>query len=218
MLNNLLKKPVEYYSINRDDILKFIPENVKYVLDVGCGEGRLGEKLKKAGVKEVIGIELNIKAGKKAKKVLNHVYIGDVEKVSFPFKKKHFDCMICGDILEHLIDPCSVLIKLQRYLKNDGILIASIPNVGHYTIIYRLILGRWDYQSSGILDKTHLRFFTLKTIKALFNEAGYDIIKIKRNYLYSKLIKIITLNLIKLFKRYSTYQYIVIARKSCAGL
>ncbi len=213
MLNNLHKKSKLYYSWNRKDILKLIPGNIERLLDVGCGKGLLGKYLKKSGIKTVVGIELIKEAEKIAKKHLDKVYIGDIENKSFPIKKEYFDCIICGDILEHLIDPYSVLLKLKSYLKKDGILIISIPNVQHYSVIYRLILGKWDYEESGILDKTHLRFFTLKTIKDLLVSTGFNIIDVKRNYVYSRLLQIITLNCIKLFKGFCTRQYLITAKK-----
>jgi len=213
MLDNLLKKPKDYYKILRKDLINLIPDKVKCLLDVGCGTGKLGAFLKKNRKITVIGIELSSKAGKIARKYLDKVYVGDIEKIKFNFKKNYFDCIVCGDVLEHLIDPVKILIKLKPFLKKDGILIASIPNIQHYTIIYRLIFGKWQYSDAGLLDKTHLRFFTLNTIKELFSETGYKIIRIQRNYLYSKLIIIITLSLIKLFKNFLTLQYIIVARK-----
>ncbi|MBN1897725.1 MAG: class I SAM-dependent methyltransferase [Spirochaetes bacterium] len=208
-----LKKPKEYYSIDRKDVLEMIPADSNNILDIGCGEGRLGRDLEQRGAKNLVGVERCPKAAKKAKKVFNRVLVGDIETMRFPFKRNYFDCIICADVLEHLIDPVSLLVKLKDHLKKEGCLIASIPNVQHYTVSFRLLWGQWDYRSSGILDETHLRFFTLKTIKDLFFRSGFLIVKIKRNYLVSKWAKVLTLNLIRLFKGFSTYQYRIVAKK-----
>jgi 2-polyprenyl-3-methyl-5-hydroxy-6-metoxy-1,4-benzoquinol methylase len=99
-----------------------------------------------------------------------------VEKVELPFERGHFDCILYGDVLEHLINPWQVLKEHRSFLRNGGAIICSIPNIRHYRVIRRLVFrGKWEYTDSGILDRTHLRFFTLGSIQKMLEEAGFEI-------------------------------------------
>ena len=144
------------------------------VLDVGCGVGHLGKKLLDSGIASwVTGIELVPEYGRTAKSALNQVYIGDAAQVQLE-NPSCFDCFIFGDVLEHLPDPLFLLRRLRPHLRRGGIVVAGLPNVRHWPVISDLILhGEWEYSQSGVLDATHLRFFTLKSAKRLFKEAGY---------------------------------------------
>ena len=155
-------------------MLKHIPHDVKKVLDVGCGTGSLGLSIKsQLGTKiEVVGIELDHHAGKIAKSRIDNIIIGNVENINIPYENNYFDCIIYADILEHLIDPWELLIKHKLKLADNGSIIASIPNIGHYKIIKMLKRGYWKYEDEGILDKTHLRFFTKNTILKMFIQSG----------------------------------------------
>jgi 2-polyprenyl-3-methyl-5-hydroxy-6-metoxy-1,4-benzoquinol methylase len=86
-----------------------------------------------------------------------------------------YDCIVCGDVLEHLSDPWKVIKGLRRHLKQQGIFIASVPNIANWGIIYEMLKGRWDYVPFTILSGTHLRFFTRDSIKECFQDAGYEI-------------------------------------------
>lgn len=169
-----------YYGRSRPEVIAMIPAGGSAVLDVGCGTGVLGKHLKDAGVKEVWGIEKSSYAADEAKKVLDNVIEGDVENMEFPFKNNFFDCIVCADVLEHLIDPWSTVGALRNFLKPDGVLVASIPNIGFHRIVRGLIKGRWQYADAGVLDRTHLRFFTLKGIEELFSMNGMVVEKIYR--------------------------------------
>jgi 2-polyprenyl-3-methyl-5-hydroxy-6-metoxy-1,4-benzoquinol methylase len=150
----------EYYSLLRPEIIAMIPQKCSSVLDIGCGTGALGKHLKEKWVAEVCGIELSHTAALEAMRVLDRVIEGDVERIKFPFPPEYFDCIICADVLEHLIDPWAVTLKLYTLLKPGGCIVASIPNVGFHRVVRSLIGGSWRYTDSGVLDKTHLRFFT----------------------------------------------------------
>ncbi len=207
-------KGKEYYSYVRYDVLKMIPEGVKIILDVGCGEGYTcaeAKKTLKASV--VVGVEPYLPAANIAQKNLDRVLTSDIELLDLDYPEGYFDCIICADVLEHTRDPWTVLKKLLYYLSDDGYIIASIPNIQNYLVIKKLLTSKFDYEDSGILDKTHLRFFTLNTIKKMFDETGYEILKI--DYNLNSGWKLNLLNKITLGRltRFSVFQYLILAKK-----
>jgi len=112
---------------------------------------------------EIIGVEIFKSAASNASKYYHKVIVGDVEELNLPYQE-YFDYVICGDILEHLRDPWNILQRVHGWLKPSGTLIASIPNVRYWIVLRDLVLrGVWGYAESGIMDITHLRFFTRKT-------------------------------------------------------
>lgn len=167
----------DFYTSERPDILSFLPVGTKRVLDVGCAKGMLGKMIKERLSCEVYGIELNAQMADQARTRLNEVFCVDIENAVLPFHES-LDVIIFGDILEHLVAPRSVLHNAKKWLKHDGIVIASIPNTGHYSFISDLIRGRWDYIPVGLLCISHLRFFTRKSIEELFRKSGYSIVTI----------------------------------------
>lgn len=176
----------------RTDLIELIPDHARRILDVGCGVGKTGEILRAKGFEEIFGVEINIKAGQQAKSFYKEVVIGDIERDVLPFSRGFFDCILYGDVLEHLVDPWKVLRSHREILKDDGIIICSIPNIRYYKVLRPLILdGRWEYVDLGILDRTHLRFFTLKTIEDMFRETGYEIKKLIKKKRCSKTMKLI---------------------------
>jgi SAM-dependent methyltransferase len=220
------QKAAEYYLETRPDIQALAEAEGKRILDVGCAAGELGRALKLAGALEVVGIERSGEAAALAKERLDQVIVSDVENLDLPLDEASFDRIIFADILEHTVDPWSVLASYGRYLKSDGRIIASIPNLRFYAVIIRLIFNRWGYTESGILDSTHLRFFTLPTIKEMFERAGYRIERVDRNYrlfedqsrigragalasrLFCRFIAPLAL------RHFFTFQYLVVAKKS----
>jgi 2-polyprenyl-3-methyl-5-hydroxy-6-metoxy-1,4-benzoquinol methylase len=204
----------EYYGLVRPEIIAMIPQGCASVLDIGCGTGALGSHLKEKGVTEVCGIELSHIAALEAMRVLDKVLEGDVERIEFPFPPEHFDCIICADILEHLIDPWTITRKLYTLLKPGGCIVASIPNVGFHRVVRGLIKGKWRYTDAGVLDETHLRFFTWQGIEALFEDSGFNIEKVHRKVDSGLNMKLLNLVLFNKIKEALVIQYIVRARKS----
>lgn len=169
-----------YYKCFRQELIRHVHAGPNKVLDVGCAEGVLGEALKQRGLaSEVIGIELFPDAANVAKSRLDRVICGDIESIvssAHGLEPGYFDYIICGDVLEHLRDPARVMNWLVSQLKEDGRLVASIPNVRHWSVIVPLLFqGKWEYRAHGIMDQTHLRFFTRKTAIRLFEEAGLHV-------------------------------------------
>ncbi len=168
----------DYYAHLREEIIEAIPDGCGSILDVGCGKGTLGRWLKEQGVGRVCGVELFPDAGAEAKSWLDEVVIGNIETTPLPFARGAFDCIICADVLEHTADPWAVVAQLKTLLVPGGCIIASIPNVGFHRNLRRLARGQWRYTSEGLLDRTHLRFFTLETITELFESNGMTIEKV----------------------------------------
>ena len=145
------------------------------VLDVGCASGYLADPLRDLrDAKYVDGIELDPRDAALAKKKCRDVVIGSVEDAAtFERLRGPYDAILFGDVLEHLRDPGAVLRAVRPLLAPGGVVISSIPNVAHYTIRAHLFEGRFDYADSGILDRTHLRFFTRATLIDLHQDNGY---------------------------------------------
>lgn len=171
-----------YFKGRRTTIAENISKGANRILDVGCGAGLFGAYLKLNGYAEhVTGIEINQKAADEASTNLDNVYCRDLNKTSISDVLKasadnQFDYITCNDVLEHLVNPWQVLKDLSNKLSPEGEIIASIPNVRHWTVLLPLMFrGRWDYQDSGIMDRTHLRFFTKNTMQQLFESAGLKV-------------------------------------------
>lgn len=204
----------------RNDLLNMIPNKVERVLDVGCSTGNLGKSIKEKYSSEVYGIEVNKEMAKEAKKNLDKVLIENIENVDFSdnFFKNKFDLIVFGDVLEHLVNPWKVLKESVTVLESSGYIIASIPNVKHYSIFYNIVIkNEWPYKERGIFDKTHLRFFTFKNIRSMFEEADLKIVKVKRKYriiespsIFNVFSKLFALPIIRDFL---THQYLILARK-----
>ena len=172
-------QPGGYYRNTRPEIAQFVPLSVRRLLDVGCGGGDFGKGLKDRGVKEVHGIEIVERACESAKRVLDSALLGNIEEMELPFAEGYFDCITFADVLEHLVDSTPVLRKVQRVLAPDGTIIMSIPNVRFYAVIDMLIGGRWQYTDAGILDRTHLRFFTAIEMRQMVEDAGLEVLHLQ---------------------------------------
>ncbi len=171
--NRLEVKPINYYSSERREVLNYIPQGTKKVLDVGCATGNFGLAMKRElGVEEVVGIEIVPEIAEIAKKVLDKVFVGNIQTDNFPFDDNYFDVITCCDVLEHTEHPEKVLRNLIRYLKPYGYVIISIPNIQYWGVLFGLSIGRWDYRDSGIQDITHLKFYTGNTLRELIRKAG----------------------------------------------
>jgi 2-polyprenyl-3-methyl-5-hydroxy-6-metoxy-1,4-benzoquinol methylase len=214
-----IEKHSEIYSNSFNKyIYNLIPRNKK-ILEVGCNTGNLGYSLIKNKSCKVYGLDYSKKAINIAKKRLTKAIVFDLETYSIPYKNETFDIIIFADVLEHIRYPEKTITDYKKTLKKDGIIIASIPNVANINIRWNLFWGNWNYKEWGILDKTHMRFFTKKTIKQLFNDQNYKIIKITStpgaNFIFLRhfkpLIKIKEI-ICKIYPKLLALQFIVIAK------
>ena len=186
-INNPLNsgKQASYYTFQRDDVINMVANNsmrAKKVLEVGCASGVTGKKLKEVlESDQYVGVEISHEAARIAEGNLDRVVVADIERddlADLGLKHGDFDMLVALDILEHLYNPWDTLSNLSGYLKPGGYVVASIPNVQNITIIKDLSGGRWKYLDAGILDATHLRFFTHESISELFAGAGFSVTKI----------------------------------------
>ena len=171
-------KADDYYTHIRPEMLAYLPDGCKTLLDVGCGEGNFAGHIKEKHQLEAWGIELMQEPGQEAEKKLDKVFIGPVEDFLNQLPDRYFDVIYCNDVLEHLIDPYTVLSVLKNKLTDRGVVISSIPNFRYHDAFKKVILQKnWDYEGHGIFDKTHMRFFTKKSIAKMYREQGYTILK-----------------------------------------
>lgn len=158
--------------------LSLVPENSR-VCDLGCGNGRLGELMKKKLNCEVVGVEQDAQKAKTAALKIKKVIVGDLENPKIQsriLKEEKFDLIFASAILEHLKRPEEVLNNLKKALQKNGVVIITLPNIAYWPTRFKLLFGKFDYTQSGILDKTHLRFFTLPSaIKFIEKDCGLKI-------------------------------------------
>ncbi len=164
-----------YFGYARPEVVGLVPQTAHRVLDIGCGAGMLGESIKNRQNAVVSGIELDAQAAAAARERLDHVWAGDIEQLDLEIPPGSFDAIVCADLLEHLREPARVLKQIRDWLEPGGCVVASIPNVAHHSVVRSLLQGNWTYESAGLLDRTHLRFFTRREIEKLFHRAGFAI-------------------------------------------
>lgn len=175
-----MKETNGYYGKLRTEMLEFVPVDAKKILDIGCAEGIFSALVKETRGAEVWGIEMDAEVAARAQEKIDTVLVGDVTNLLEKLPEAYFDCIICNDVLEHLVDPYSLLIALKKKLSAKGVIVFSLPNIRHLGSLKSLLIQKeWHYQNEGILDKTHLRFFTEKSIRRTFGELGYELVTLR---------------------------------------
>ena len=146
------------------------------ILDVGCAEGYLGKILQKKG-HVVTGIESDPASAEKACTHYDVFHRADIETFAFPYRRV-FDYILFADVLEHLRDPAAVLSRSLPALKDSGKIIVSAPNVANWIVRLGLLFGHFDPAERGILDRTHLHFFTLRTLREMMGEVSCRVLDV----------------------------------------
>ena len=162
---------IDYYGEVRGDILPFVPDGVRDVLEVGCARGLTGELIKQQRGCQVTGVELNPEVAKDAARRLDRVIVGDIEELEIDGP---FDAVVATELFEHLNYPETFLENMRRLIRPGGRIVLSVPNVGHYSILEDLMAGRWDYLPIGLLCYTHFRFFTRATLASWLERLGFS--------------------------------------------
>lgn len=162
-----------YSDAANPDLLERIPLDAKIVLDIGCGTGALGMEYKRRNpAVTYLGIDMDPEAARIAADRIDQVAVVDVEKQPLPFDCGFIDCIIYGDILEHLRDPWSVLQRQAQALSDAGAVLICMPNIEHWSFAERLLRGTWDYEEQGLFDSEHLRWFNFETTRRAMIAAG----------------------------------------------
>ncbi|HUL00753.1 MAG TPA: class I SAM-dependent methyltransferase [Nitrospirota bacterium] len=208
------KKNQNYYNYQRRDLIGMLPSAHARYLEIGCGNGATLEYLKAKGAAYVAGVDINAKAIAVAEtKGLDAAFVADIEKDDLPFEKNYFDCIILADVLEHLYNPWDAVRKIRSYLRVDGDMLISIPNVKYYKLLQRLILhDEWKYAEQGILDNTHVRFFTRREIVSLIEGAGLKTEKVQGVYISGKVFRLINGLLLNRLRSFAAYQFYILAK------
>lgn len=173
------KTIADYYVAERPEFVSFIGEFGTFAsaIDIGCAGGKLGTELKQKGVvSSCDGIEPFPEAASIAETVLDHVWQGSLETLAEEIPWQHYDLVIMADVLEHLVDPWSALRILHKKTRPGCRLALSVPNVRHYKVVLPLLFkGEFRYQNQGIMDRTHLHFFTRSSLIETLQDCGWAI-------------------------------------------
>ena len=165
-----------YYTNRRPEVARFLPSNLSSprVLEIGCGAGVFRSNF--ASPQEYWGVEMSADAAALASKCLEKVLVGTYREVCAKLPDNYFDCVVCADVIEHMDDEVWFLQHIKTKMSSNSVLVGSIPNVRYVSNLARLLIQRdWRYVDVGILDRTHQRFFTQKSLQRILQETGWTI-------------------------------------------
>lgn len=204
-----------YFSDAKPAFLELIDPRGLRVLDLGCGGGYNGALLKRAGAREVVGVELHAGAAAQARKRLDAVVQGDLAHLDLAqLGDEPFDVILASDVLEHLAEPEAVLARALTRLRPGGAVVVSLPNVAHVVVFANLLMKRWPRRSSGIFDRTHLRFFAKRDMVRLLEGAGLHVLRIEPYFTRYAAIRAACLVLsLYVFRDFWARQFLLLAEK-----
>ena len=204
-----------YFSDAKPAFLELIDPRGLRVLDLGCGGGHNGALLKRAGAREVVGVELIEAAAVQARKRLDAVIHSDLARLDLSLLgDEPFDAILASDVLEHLAEPEAVLARILTRLRPGGAVVVSLPNVAHVAVFVSLLSKRWPRKSSGIFDRTHLRFFAKHDMIELLEGAGLRVLRVEPYYTRYALIRAACYVLsLYVFREYWARQFLLLAEK-----
>jgi methionine biosynthesis protein MetW len=203
----------------RPELARLVPRAATRVLDIGCATGALGAAVKENTGAQVWGIEIDSKMASEASTRLDRVIVGDLEEWDkLPLPDSNFDCVICGDVLEHLRYPESVLRSIASVMTDEGTLILSLPNVGHLdTLVSLFIRKSWPMRSRGVHDETHLRWWARRDLSPFLARNGFTLIKLTRIFRIverpRRINRVAAVFAIPPLRDLLTYQFVVLARR-----
>lgn len=168
------KNTLGAFTGDSPDLLRFVDTKRKSALDVGCGEGAFATLLRSCGLDNIVGIEPDPVRAAIAAENADRVICSTVEDaLDHELEGERFDLIVASDVIEHLVDPWTVVRRLVEHLEPKGQLLLSVPNVGHLDVVKQLVLrGDWRYEDDGLFDRTHLRWFGRQTVRSLLEGAG----------------------------------------------
>jgi ubiquinone/menaquinone biosynthesis C-methylase UbiE len=166
------------HEFHNDDLLRAMPAKSMRVIEVGCSSGALAREFKKINAAcDYVGIEIDPVYAELARRHCDSCEVLNIEQADAAFWQANADrdCWVFGDTLEHMQDPWKVLQQVRQVMPAHGVVVACIPNMQHWSIQVRLSMGDIRYEPSGLLDKTHLRWFTRQTMLELFRNHGFQV-------------------------------------------
>lgn len=204
-----------YFSDAKPAFLELIDPRGLRVLDLGCGGGYNGALLKRAGAREVVGVELHAGAAVQARKRLDAVVQSDLAHLDLSLLgDEPFDAILASDVLEHLAQPEEVLARALTRLRPGGAVVVSLPNVAHVVVFANLLMKRWPRRSSGIFDRTHLRFFAKRDMVRLLEGAGLHVLRVEPYFTRYAVIRAACLVLsLYVFRDFWARQFLLLAEK-----
>ena len=216
-MQSYIDKSEDYFAHARREIAPLLPQQCGRVLEIGCGSGAtLGWLRGEQRASCTVGVEILEAAAQRARVHADEVYCLDFERVELPLEDKKFDLILCLDVLEHMVNPWLVVDRLvSQYLVPGGTLIVSLPNVRHYSVVLPLLFwGRWDYEDAGLLDRTHLRFFTRDTAIELLSHSRLESVRCRgAGFEWPSRKGIFNTFTASVFQELLTYQYFLTACK-----
>lgn len=216
-MQNYNDKPDGYFARARTEILPLLPHRADRVLEIGCGSGATLAWLKEIGLAgHTTGIELAKHMADVAVDNVDCLVTGDAEAMLADGSSASvYDLVLCLDVLEHMVDPWQMMHKIAHVLKPGGLVVSSIPNVRHFGVLMPLTLkGQWNYLEEGILDRTHLRFFTRDSATELMKTSGLILRAVKPNFHPSSKSGLLSFVSLGLLTDFLTVQYLICAQKS----